>query len=119
MTYKTQASQPGSVTWADTSDITHTLRARVELAPKKTSGITTTNNRSEVIHARRGVITDGVLTAKEAQSIRLVISGSIEGKNQIKADLAAVFASANAMVDAGLLDGFVPTDALVVTGVTP
>lgn len=117
MTFKLQSSQPGSAIWADTSDINHTLRAKVDIAPKNISGVNLVNNRSEVIHNRKVPVTVGTLTTTEAQSIRVSFSGSLEASAQLAADWAVVKANTDAFIASLMLKGFVPTDAVVTTTV--
>lgn len=117
MTFKSQVTQPGSVQWADTADINHTLRAKVDVTPKNISGIQAVNCRSEVISNRKVDIVSGALSAQETQSIRTSLSGATVNAAQLNADWLVHKANVDAMIASLMTKGFVPTDAVVTTTV--
>ena len=105
----------GETRYASPSDVTHTLSVKVTTSPKTAGAITLTNNRLEFIENFRAPVTEGVNTAKETVSVRIVASGSTSNEAVVKAAVVQAFANYTAIMgDKGLV-GFVPEVSLTVT----
>lgn len=110
MTFKLQVNVPGSVTYAELTDIRSTFRAKVEAAPKNISGVSVTNNRAEFIRVKPMAITNGSVTVSETTSQRVVFSGSIENAAAMAAEWELTKAYVDEAIQKAALRGFVPSD---------
>lgn len=107
----------GEKRFADPGNITHTLRVSVATSPKAAGKVSLTNNRFEYVESERPQVTNGTDNSNEVTSIRIIISGSTQNANLLKARVARAFANVEAMMDDKCLDGFIPTSDPVVSAV--
>lgn len=96
------------VTFANPTDINHTLRVVASRAPKTAGPVSLTNVRGEMVESIKLPVTNGTDNSTEVGAIRIVVSGSTQNKAALRA--AFIRASANylAALDDGLLEGFLP-----------
>ena len=115
-TLRLTAYTPGSVQYADPSDIRNTFRVKGSLTPKAVGSATVQNHRGEIImNATVPVkITDcstpPVVTCAgdEIISARITLSGSVGNSDALKALLQNSYDNAILAIDAGFLNGFQP-----------
>lgn len=113
MTFKSLGNQPGSVTFAESTDIRSTFRAKVDSAPKNISGVSVTNNRAEFIRVKPAEVTVGTLVGVESLSLRMTFSGSIENNAALVAEWGNFKQYVDQCITSGSLKGFVPYDVVL------
>lgn len=113
MTFKLQVNVPGSVTYAELTDIRSTFRAKVDSAPKNISGVSVTNNRAEFIRVKPAEVTAGTLVGVESLSLRMTFSGSIENDAALVAEWGKFKQYVDQCITSGSLKGFVPYDVVL------
>lgn len=111
---KLQSVDSNSVTYADPSDIQHTFRVKNTRTPKQVFGVPLTNNRLEFIENNTAAQSDGDKTVKEPLSVRVVISGSLQAKEELTQMWADSKANVDLAIADGALDGFKPTHTTLI-----
>lgn len=115
MTYRLQFADAKSLNYADPAKLTNTLRVISNVGPKTIKGVTTLNNRLEVVSNDTAPITEGDKTVDEAQSIRTTISGAIVNNAALAAKWEIHKANVDAAIADGALKGFLATSAVMVS----
>lgn len=110
-TAKLQSVDANSVTFADPTDISHTLRVKNNRTPKTLYGVQLTNNRIEFIENDTALRSNGDKQVKEPLSVRVVISGSIESEDELTQMWANSKVNVDSAIADGALKGFKPTQA--------
>lgn len=107
------ALSSNEVTFANPTDINHTLRVVAARAPKSAGVVSLTNVRGEMVESIKLPVTNGTDNSVETGAIRIVVSGSTQNKAALRAAFVRVSANYLAAIDDGLLDGFVPETGMV------
>ena len=111
--FKKQQLNGGSVVWADPTNVEHTVRAKVGSSKKNTSAGVVNNVSTEVVNVIPADIVKGDKTASETLSIRVRLSGSVNNAALLKAEWSATKAHVDAIIAAGGVEGFIPSEAVI------
>ena len=111
--FKKQSLNGGSVIWADPTNVEHTVRAKVGSSKKNTSAGVVNNVSTEVVNVIPANIVKGDKTAPETLSIRVRLSGSTGNTALLKTEWTAMKAHVDAVIEAGGLEGFIPSEAII------
>lgn len=117
MSFRKQFAGVNTLNYADPASLDHTLRVKLDVANKTVKGVTTLNNRVEFVEALTAAITEGDKTANEAISLRVTLSGSVANSAVIAAAWPVLKANIDAAIADGALNGFLPTNAVMVTSI--
>lgn len=103
------------VVYADPAKPDMTVRFRNTVAAKTLNGVSVKNYRTEIIYNDNNSVTvgDGV-SALDAVSIRLSVSGALESETRVEEILAALAAQINTWAGQNVFKGFNPTSAPVI-----
>jgi len=113
MTFKMQQLQANSVKFANTADITDTVRFVTNTQSKKIGCISTLHVRSEVIRNKINHVVSGDLSGDDQLSIRSIFSGTVASKAALVAMWTQYKTQVDAAIDAGALEGFVVSDVVL------
>lgn len=87
------SQQPNGQTYADKLDPDFTVRIKTVSNPKALNGVNTTNYATEIIINDNSDITVNGVSAKDALSVRLRVSGATESQVRLKQILAALIST--------------------------
>lgn len=97
------------VTYADVSDPDMTVRFKNTSATKSLDGVRVTNVISEIIANDLFAVTVGTATVKDAVSVRIRISGSLNSHDRKKSIMSSLSSLLGTWADEHVTDGFSPT----------
>lgn len=115
MSFRKQFADARSLNFANSADLSHTLRVKLDVANKTIKGVTVLNNRLEFVEALTGSITEGDTTVNEALSLRVSLSGSVGNAAALQARWQVLKSNVDAAIADGALGGFLPENAVMVT----
>lgn len=103
-----------SLNFANPAKMAHTFRVVQNVGKKSIKGVSTLNNRLELIRSNTAPVTEGDKTVDELLASRVFLSGSVANKAALLAEWEALKADTDAAIAGGALDGFLPSDAVFV-----
>lgn len=109
MTFKVQKTENTGIVYADPSDPDLTVRLKHSSQAKSLNGVSVTNQVTEIICNDNTGVTVGGVSAVDALSVRVRISGSLPATARKKALVAAMMSTLDAWADEDVLSGFNPT----------
>lgn len=108
MTFKVQKTENTGIVYAEPADPDCTVRLKHSAQGKSLGGLQVTNQVTEVIANDNTSVTIGDVSAVDAVSIRIRISGSLQATARKKALLKALLATMEAWSGEDVLSGFNP-----------
>jgi len=103
------------VTYADPAKPDMTIRFRFTTTSKMLNGVPTQNYATEIIANDANSVTVGGVSALDAISVRLRISGSLPSKTRIRQILTSMAAQLGTWDTENVNQGFRPTTAPIIT----
>jgi len=113
LSVKTQDS--AGVTYADPAKPDMTIRFRSSNANKTLSGVTVPNYSTEIIVNDNNTVTVGGVSALDALSIRVRVSGCLASKTRLRQLLTSIAAQLGTWETENVMQGFRPGTAPVIT----
>lgn len=115
VTLSVKSRDNAGVTYADPAKPDMTVRFRFSNTSKVLNGVATPNYTAEIIYNDNNAVTVGGVSAKDALSVRVRISGAIESKTRLTQILGSLAAQLVAWDTENVPRGFAPTTAPVLT----
>lgn len=116
-TLKVQRRDNTGIVFADPSDPDLIVRFKNARSNKTLNGVSTTNYATEIICNDDNVVSIGGVSANDAVSVRIRISGSAASSTRIGVLLTALAAQLPVWQSEGAFVGFEPTTAPVIPAV--
>ena len=109
MAFMLQKSENNGVTYADPADPGLTVRFKQDVRTKSLNGVSVDNHATEIIYNDDFAVTlSGGISAIDAVSVRLRVSGTAYSKARIKSILVAMAADVDNWADEHVFGGFRP-----------
>jgi len=112
-TLSIKSQDSSGITYADPSKPDCQIRFRFSSVNKTLNGVVTPNLATEIIFTDNNSITVGGVSALDALSVRLRISGSLGSKARLRDILTSLAAQAGTWETENVMQGFRPTTAPV------
>lgn len=109
MTFKIQKIENSGVVYAEPTKPDLTVRVKHAAQAKTLNGVSVTNQATEIIITESHLITVGEVSATDALSVRLRVSGSLQATSRKKALLLALVSTIQNWDDEDVFSGFNPT----------
>lgn len=113
VTFRKISVLPGRIGYADPTDINHTAKVNVTVAPKTAGAVVLTNVKSEYIEARKLSVTNGTDNSVENASFRCSLSGSTQNKVALLEMADRGYANWRLQFEDGGAQGLTPEVALI------
>jgi len=114
-TLSVKSQENAGVTYADPAKPDTTIRFRFASVNKTLNGVITPNYATEIIINDNNSITVGGVSALDALSIRVRVSGSLDSKTRLRQLLTSVAAQLGQWETENVMQGFRPATAPVIT----
>jgi len=114
-TLSVKSSDNAGVTYADPAKPDTTVRFRFTNAVKTLNGISTPNYATEIVVNDNNTITVGGVSALDALSIRVRVSGALASKTRLRQLLTSIAAQLGTWETENVMQGFRPGTAPVIT----
>jgi hypothetical protein len=115
VTLSVKSQDNAGVTYADPAKPDCTIRFRFGSTTKNLNGISVPNYASEIIVNDNNSVTVGGVSAQDALSIRVRVSGALESKTRLRNLLTSLAAQLGTWETENVMQGFRPATAPVVT----
>lgn len=112
-TLSIKSQDSAGITYADPSNPALQLRFRFSSVNKTLNGVVTPNLATELIFTDNNSITVGGVSALDALSVRLRVSGSLASKGRLRDILTSMAAQVGTWETENVMQGFRPTTAPV------
>jgi len=107
-------SEPTGVVFADPAKPDYQVRFKTTNAPKGLNGVQVQNYATEIIITDNNSVTLGSVSAQDAISVRLRVSGTAQSGARLDDIIAALASQLPSWVAEGVLKGFAPTTTPIV-----
>jgi hypothetical protein len=114
VTLSVKSQDNAGVTYADPAKPDTTIRFRFGATSKVLNGVVTPNYSTEVIVNDNNSVTIGEVSALDALSIRIRVSGSLASKTRLRQLLTSVAAQVGQWETENVMQGFRPSTAPVI-----
>jgi hypothetical protein len=115
VTLSVKSQDSTGVTYADPALPSNTVRFRYSGANKTLNGIVVPNNLEEIICNDLNSVTIGDVSAQDALSVRIRVSGSLSSKARLRVLLTSLAAQLGQWETENVMQGFRPATAPVIT----
>jgi len=115
VTLSVKSQENAGVTYADPAKPDCTIRFRFSSTTKQLNGVSVPNFATEVIVNDNNSITVGGVSAQDALSVRLRVSGALLSKTRLRQLLTSMAAQLGTWETENVMQGFRPTTAPVIT----
>lgn len=102
-------SDTTGVTYADPAKPDFQIRFKTTQANKSLNGLPVANYATEIIVTDSNPVTIGSVTAKDAISVRIRVSGTVNSAARLESVISMLTSHLDAWVDEDVLAGFSPT----------
>lgn len=116
-TLKVLRNEPTGVLFADPAKPDLTVRFKTSETKKGLNGVSVQNYVEEIIVNDNNAISVGGVSAQDAISVRIRVSGTVESSSRLQAILVAISAQLPTWMAEGVLVGFRPETAPVIPAV--
>lgn len=113
-TLSVKSQDNAGITYANPAKPDTTIRFRFSGSTKALNGVTVPNYASEIIVNDNNEVTVGDVTAQDALSLRLRVSGSLGSKARLRQLLLSLVAQLGTWETENVMQGFRPTTAPVI-----
>lgn len=113
-TLSVKSQDNSGVTYADPAKPDTTIRFRFSGATKALNGVTVPNYATEIIVNDNNPVTVGDVSAQDALSIRVRVSGTLESKARLRQLLTSLAAQVGQWETENVMQGFRPATAPVI-----
>lgn len=117
VTLSVKSQDNAGITYGDPAKPDNTVRFRFSSTVKNLNGVNATNYLTEIIANDNNSITIGGVSAQDALSVRIRISGTLESKARLRVLLTSLAAQVGQWETENVVQGFRPVTAPVI--VTP
>lgn len=114
-TLSVKSQDNAGVTYADPAKPDNTVRFRFSSTVKALNGVTVPNFATEIIVNDNNAVTIGDVSAQDALSIRVRVSGSLSSKTRLRNLLTSIAAQLGTWETENVMQGFRPATAPVIT----
>lgn len=114
-TLSVKSQDNAGVTYADPAKPDMTVRFRFANASKTLNGVPVANYACEIIYNDNNAVTVGGVSAKDAVSIRVRVSGALESKTRLSQLISSLAAQIHTWDTENVMQGFRPVTAPVLT----
>jgi len=114
-TLSVKSQDNAGVTYADPAKPDMIVRFRFGNTVKTLNGVSVTNYAAEIIYNDNNAVTVGGVSAQDALSVRLRVSGALESKTRLSQLLASLAAQLVTWDGQNVMQGFRPSTAPVLT----
>lgn len=111
VTLSVKSQDSSGVTYADPAKPDMTVRFRSSTVNKLLNGVQVPNYSAEIIANDNNSVTVGGVAAKDALSVRVRVSGSLESKGRLRDILTSIAAQMGQWETENVMQGFRPTTA--------
>lgn len=111
VTLSVKSQENAGVTYADPAKPDCTVRFRFATATKQLNGVSVVNYSTEIIVNDNNSITVGAVSAQDALSVRVRVSGTLLSKARLRDLLTSVAAQCATWETENVMQGFRPTTA--------
>lgn len=115
VTLSVKSQDNAGVTYADPAKPDTTIRFRFSSTNKVLNGVTVANLATEVVVNDSNSVTVGGVSALDALSIRIRVSGALASKTRLRQLLTSVATQLGTWETENVMQGFRPTTAPVIT----
>lgn len=115
VTLSVKSQDNSGVTYADPAKPDTTVRFRFSSAVKQLNGVSVPNYATEIIMNDNNAVTVGSVSAQDAISVRVRVSGSLESKARLSQFIATLCAQLDIWDSENVMQGFRPSTAPVIT----
>jgi len=115
VTLSVKSRDASGITFADPTKPSNTVRFRFSTTTKVLNGVSTPNYATEIVVNDSNSVTVGGVSALDALSIRVRISGALESKVRLQNLLNSIAAQFATWENENILQGFCPSTAPVIT----
>lgn len=114
ITLSIKSQDSSGVTYADPAGPDNTVRFRFSQTVKTLNGVSVPNYATEIIVNDNNPVTVGGVSAQDALSIRIRVSGALESKARLRDLLTSVAAQLGQWETENVMQGFRPSTAPVI-----
>lgn len=111
VTLSVKSQDQNGVTYADPAKPANTVRFRFSNTSKVLNGVTVANLATEIICNDSNQVTVGGVSAQDALSVRIRVSGSFESKARLRDLLTSLAAQVGQWETENVMQGFRPVTA--------
>lgn len=111
VTLSVKSQDSSGITYADPAKPDATVRFRFSTVTKSLNGVQVPNYATEIIANDNNAITVGGVSAVDALSVRIRVSGSLESKGRLRDLLTSIAAKMATWETENVMQGFRPTTA--------
>jgi len=115
VTLSVKSMDSAGITYGDPAKPDCTVRFRFSSANKTINGVTVANNAAEIIMNDNNTVTVGGVSALDALSIRIRVSGTLASKTRLRQLLTSMAAQMGTWETENVMQGFRPSTAPVIT----
>lgn len=115
VTLSVKSQDSAGVTYADPAKPDTTVRFRFSSTVKQLNGVATPNYATEIIINDNNSVTVGSVSAQDALSIRVRVSGTLMSKTRLRQLLVSAAAQLGTWETENVMQGFRPATAPVIT----
>jgi len=115
VTLSVKQTDAAGVTYADPTKPDMTIRFRFSGTKKVLNGVQTNNYAEEIIVNDNNSVTVGGVSALDAISVRVRVSGALESKTRLRNILTSLAAQLGTWETENVMQGFRPSTAPVIT----